>query len=151
MLTRTVDTYEYVSVLKELVEQEKEVSLLIAGNSMSPFLVHQRDTICFRKPDKELRRGDMVFYQRENGQYIMHRIYKVCPEGYYMVGDAQVGIEGPLREEQIFAVVTKVKRKGKWIDPEDFWWRFFAQIWIRIVPIRRMVLKGYSVFARRGR
>ena len=79
MLTRTVDTYEYVSVLKELVEQEKEVSLLIAGNSMSLFLVHQRDTICFRKPDKELRRGDMVFYQRENGQYIMHRIYKVCP------------------------------------------------------------------------
>ena len=151
MLTRTVDTNEYVSVLRELVEQEKEVSLLIAGNSMSPFLVHQRDTICFRKPDKELRRGDIVFYQRENGQYIMHRIYKACPEGYYMVGDAQVAIEGPLRAEQIFAIVTKVRRKGKWIGPNDLWWRFFAHIWIRIVPMRRMVLKGYSVLTRRGR
>ncbi|MEE0884829.1 MAG: S24/S26 family peptidase [Faecalimonas sp.] len=151
MLNRTVDTNEYVSVLRELVEQEKEVGLLIAGNSMSPFLVHQRDTICFRKPDKKLRRGDMVFYQRENGHYIMHRIYKVCPEGYYMVGDAQVAIEGPLRAEQIFAIVTKVNRKGKWIGPNDLWWRFFAHVWIRIVPMRRMILKGYSVLTRRGR
>ena len=151
MLTKTIDTDEYVFVLKELVEQEKEVSVCIAGNSMFPFLVHQRDMISFKKPKQPLCRGDMVFYQRESGQYVMHRIYKICSEGYYLIGDAQSTIEGPLSEKQIFAVVTKVQRNGKWIGPEKLLWKFFAYIWIRIVPVRRMILKGYSVFIRKGR
>ena len=33
-------------------------------------------------------------------------------EEYYLIGDAQTVIEGPIQREQIFAVVTKVKRKG---------------------------------------
>ena len=39
-------------------------------------------------------------------------------EEYYLIGDAQTVIEGPIQREQIFAVVTKVKRKGEWIVPE---------------------------------
>lgn len=141
---RTVDTGEYVSVLRELTEQGKEVSLLISGNSMSPFLVDQRDYISFKKPDRTIRRGDMVFYQRENGQYIMHRIYKVRPEGFYIVGDAQREIEGPVKQAQIFAMITKVKRKGKWIGPGNFWWEVFEHVWIRMVPFRYVVRRTYS-------
>lgn len=145
---RTVDTREYISALRELTEQGKEVSLLISGNSMSPFMVHQRDTICFKKPDRELKKGDMVFYQRANGQFIMHRIWKVKEDGFYIVGDAQQEIEGPVKREQIFAVVTKVKRKGKWIEPGNFWWEFFEHVWINIVPFRRYVRAGYTVFCK---
>ena len=58
---RTVDTRAYVSVLRELVKEGKEVSMLIAGSSMAPFLVHQRDYIYFKKPERNLRKGDMVF------------------------------------------------------------------------------------------
>lgn len=142
---KKVDTGEYVSVLKELVEEGREVGMLIAGNSMSPFLVHERDYIYFKKPDGPVCKGDMVFYQRENGQYIMHRIWKVKNNQYYMVGDAQTEIEGPIRREQIFAVITKVHRKGKLIGPGDFWWEFFGKIWIRIVPMRRILVKAYIV------
>ena len=142
---KVVDTYEYVSVLKELVEEGKEVSMLIAGSSMSPFLCHQRDSIFFKKPDRELKRGDMVFYQRNSGQYVMHRIYKVKSEGYYMVGDAQTEIEGPLERNQIFAIITKVKRKGKWIESGDFWWEFFAKVWIQIVPVRKVTIRLYGL------
>ena len=81
---RQVDTREYVSVLRDIAEEGKIVPMLIAGSSMSPFLCHNRDYIYFTRPERELRRGDMVFYQRDSGQYVMHRIYKVKPEGYYM-------------------------------------------------------------------
>ena len=145
MLIRNVDTNEYVSLLKELTHEGKEVSLLISGNSMFPFLIHQRDYICFRRPDRKLRKGDMVFYQRKNGQYIMHRICRVKPDGYYMVGDAQQLIEGPIQESQIFGLVTKVKRKGKWIGPENFWWNFFRYVWIRLIPFRHMLMRLYGV------
>lgn len=142
---KVVDTREYVSVLKELVEEGREVSMLIAGSSMSPFLGHERDYIFFKKPAAPIKRGDMVFYQRENGQYIMHRVWKVKNHQYYMVGDAQVEIEGPLERDQIFAVITKVKRKGKWCGPGDFWWEFFEKVWIRIVPLRRLLVRLYGI------
>ena len=141
---RIVDTREYVSALRELVEEGKEVSMLIAGSSMAPFLVHRRDYIYFKKPERNLRKGDMVFFERDSGQYVMHRIWKVKPDGYYIVGDAQNEIEGPVREEQIFAIITKVRRKNQWIAPGDFWWEFFEHIWIRMVPVRRIVMKLYA-------
>ena len=42
----------------------------------------------------------------------MHRIYNVKNEEYYLIGDAQTVIEGPIQREQIFAIIIKVKRKG---------------------------------------
>ncbi len=144
---KEVDTREYVSMLRDLVEDGHEVSLLIAGGSMSPFLVHHRDTIFFKKPDRPLRRGDMVFYQRLSGQFVMHRIYKVKHDAYYMVGDAQRRIEGPLQRQQIFALVTRVCRKGKTLVPGDFWWEFFEHVWIRIVPFRDWIGRVYAKLA----
>lgn len=140
---RRVDTDVYVSMLRDLVNEGKECRLLISGSSMAPFLVHERDSIIFSKPDRELRRGDMVFYQRENGQYVMHRILHVRPEGLYIIGDAQTEVEGPVKPEQVFALVTKACRKGKWIGPGNFWWWFFSTVWLRLFPVRRLILKLY--------
>ena len=151
MKERVVDTREYVSVLKELSDEGKVVSMRIAGSSMSPFLCHNRDYIFFTKPDRPLRRGDMVFYQRGTGQYVMHRIWKQGSWGFYIVGDAQTVIEGPVREDQIFALIIKVQRKGKILQPGDFWWEFFEHVWIRIVPVRRIILKLYSMGVKRKR
>ena len=149
MNTRVVDTNEYVSALRELAEEGRVVSMLIAGSSMSPFLCHNRDYIYFTRPDRELRRGDMVFYQRDTGQYVMHRIYKKRGDAYYMAGDAQAQVEGPLRRDQIFARVIKVKRKGRMLEPGDFWWEFFEHVWIRILPARRIITGLYAICTRR--
>ena len=146
---KMIDTVQYVSALRELTEEGKEVSMRIAGNSMSPFLVHERDYIRFRKPERELKVGDMVFFQRENGQFVMHRICKVKPEGYYIIGDAQTDVEGPVKDSQIFAIITQVMRKGKWIDSTDFWWKFFEKIWIKMVAIRRPIVSIYTFICRR--
>lgn len=145
---KIIETTAYVSILRELTEEGREVSMRIAGNSMLPFLVHERDYVWFRKPDRELKCGDIVFYQRKNGQFIMHRIWKAKEDKYYMVGDAQRVIEGPLERNQIFAVVTRVNRKGKDIGPGDFWWEFFEHIWIRIVPFRYWIRRGYGIIGR---
>lgn len=142
---KQVDTQSYISMLRELVEQGHEVSLPIAGNSMLPFLIHNRDAVYFRKPERPLRVGDMVFYQRKNGQYIMHRICRITKDGIYTVGDAQQLIEGPLQETQIFARVTAVLRKGKRIGPGSFWWEFFEHIWIRIIPCRHALMRLYGI------
>lgn len=143
---KVVDTYEYVSVLRELTEQGKSVNMLIAGSSMSPFLAHQRDYIYFEKPKRDLKKGDMVFYQRDTGQFVMHRICKDNKDGTYnIVGDAQTYIEEGIRRDQIFALITQVKRKNKMIGPGNFWWNFFEKVWINMIPLRPAANRLYSV------
>ena len=146
---KKVDTFEYVSVLKELVEEGREVSMLISGSSMSPFLCHGRDQVYFKAPDRPLRVGDMVFFQRRSGQYVLHRICKVKDGSYYIVGDAQTEIEGPVSREQIFALVTRVQRKGRLLGPGNFWWEFFARVWIRLIPLRPVLVRIYGLFHRK--
>ena len=146
---KKVDTFEYVSVLKELVEEGREVSMLISGSSMSPFLCHGRDQVYFKAPDRPLRVGDMVFFQRRSGQYVLHRICKVKDGSYYIVGDAQTAIEGPVSREQIFALVTRVRRKGRILVPGDFWWEFFARVWVRLIPLRPLLVRAYGLFRRK--
>ena len=141
---RLVDTAEYVGVLRGLVEEGHEVSMLVSGSSMSPFLIHLRDTIYFKKPDRPLRAGDMVFYQRDSGQYVMHRILRVRGDAYDIIGDAQIEIERGVRRDQIFAVITRIRRKGKLIGPGDFWWTFFARVWTKLIPLRPLIARAYA-------
>lgn len=142
---KIVNTQEYVSMLRELTEQGKEVSMQISGNSMSPFLMHGRDSIRLKKPERELKKGDMVFFQRKSGQFVMHRIIQVKKDGFYLLGDAQQWCdrEGPIEQTQIFAQIIGVRRKEKWIGPGDFWWEFFEHIWIGLIPFRRGLIRGY--------
>ena len=136
---------EYFNLLKEQVSLGKEVSMIITGNSMSPFLEHGKDTIYFKKPERKLRRGDMVFFQRDDGKYVMHRILKITKDGFFFIGDNQTEPEGPLSEAHIFALISKVKRKGRLIDSKNFWWFFFAHIWLHMIPLRPAFISMYKI------
>ena len=148
---KIVDIYTYMPILCELLAQGKEVSLTITGNSMSPFMIHGRDEILIAPPDGKWKKGDMAFFRRVNGPYIMHRICRVTADGNcFFVGDAQQIIEGPIRPEQIFGKIISVKRKGKWIGPGNFWWEFFEHVWLNIIPLRPLCRKIYTVLWRIG-
>ena len=144
MNNRKVDIHTYVPVLKELIEQGRDVCITITGNSMSPFLVHERDQILIVKPEGMLKKGDMAFYQRKNGEYVMHRVCKTNQKNlYWFVGDAQTFVEGPIVQDQIFGTVKAVKRKGRWIYPGDICWEFFRTIWLWLIPVRPVLGRIY--------
>ncbi len=151
---KVVDTGEYISSLLELIEQGEEVGLPVAGSSMTPFLGDGRDQVFLRKPERPLRRGDVVLYRRSSGDYVLHRIHRVHGAGdellYDMVGDAQDWIEHDIRREQVFAVVTRARRKGEIIEPGSFYWWFFQNVWIGMVPLHSPVLRLYNGIRRRN-
>ncbi|MBS5048077.1 MAG: S24/S26 family peptidase [Firmicutes bacterium] len=137
-------------MLEELLREGQTLCLTVTGESMAPFLRHGRDQIRFRRPDRPLRRGDMAFFRRANGQYVMHRVLRAEKSGaLYLVGDAQQEVEGPIAPQQVFAVVTEVCRKEKWLRPGCFWWDFFAGPWLRLLPLRPY-LRGLARFVPRG-
>lgn len=62
-------------------------------------------------------------------------------DGYYFVGDNQniCDIEGPIRREQICAVVYKARRHGIEIQEKDFIWRLFRREWRWAIRWRRQI------------
>ena len=149
---KEIDTYEYIETLRDLVQEGKSVSLLVSGSSMAPFLVHQRDYVHFRTPERPLRVGDIVFYERDDGHFVMHRIVRVYEDanGYPLfdiTGDNQTVIERGVRLDQIFARIYEVQRKGQTLRPGCFWWDFFEHIWPHVIPLRRSIVRIYGVYS----
>lgn len=120
---RIVDNQEYMKVVRSILEEGKEVPLVVTGNSMMPFLIDRRDQVLIKRIERPLKKGDIAFFQRENGQYIMHRIHfmrkddRTGENQFYFIGDGQKNIEGPIKETQIFGVITRVCGKGNiWMN-----------------------------------
>ena len=142
------NTFEHLSAIRARVQGGSRERLYISGASMTPFLAHRRDSVMLTKQDQPLKAGDIVFYQRKSGQFILHRIYHVEKnEGrlaYDIVGDGQTQIEYNVLPDQIFAVVYEANRKGRVVTPKSFWWRFFQGPWRWIMPMRPLVTKTYT-------
>ena len=141
---KTLEPEQLMPQLLELLEVTEPVPLVISGSSMTPFLVHSRDTVYLSKIRQPLKRGDMVLYRRSSGNYILHRVYRAEEDSYTMVGGAQLQLEPGIRPDQILAVVTAVRRKGKLLQKGSFWWTFFEKVWIRMIFLRPAVMAGYA-------
>ena len=140
---RIVDNQEYMKVVRSILEEGKEVPLVVTGNSMMPFLIDRRDQVLIKRIERPLKKGD-----------IMHRIHfmrkddRTGENQFYFIGDGQKNIEGPIKETRIFGVITGVLRKGKYLDEHTFTWRFFENIWRYVIPFRPLIIKIYSLFKR---
>lgn len=138
-----IDPQDLIPQLLELLDETDTVPLLISGNSMSPFLIHGRDTVFLSKIVTPPQRGDMILYRRDNGKFVLHRVYETG-KTFTMVGDAQTLLEKGIRPEQMLAKVTAVTRKGKLLKKGSFWWDFFEKTWIRMVSMRSAARSAYS-------
>ncbi|MGN0468822.1 MAG: nucleotidyltransferase family protein [Acutalibacteraceae bacterium] len=137
---------ETVRLMEKEIALGKQVKLIVTGHSMTPFLADGRDEVLLEKMKEKPRVGDIVFYRRKNGRFILHRVVKIKENCFYAVGDAQSIKEGPIENKQIIAVCTGAVRKGKKIGKSNFVWQFFEKIWIRLVFCRRQFLAVYSFF-----
>lgn len=141
---RVIEPRLLTEQLPQLLQEAESVPLVISGSSMVPFLVHGRDTVYLSKVAQPLKKGDMIFYRRRGGQYVLHRICKVRDGSYDLVGDGQVAIEHGIGPEQILAVVKAVRRKEKLLRKGSFLWEFFEHIWLVLRPFRPGIIRVYS-------
>ncbi len=141
---KVVPPEQMMEPLLALLNETDCVPLVISGSSMSPFLAHSRDTVYLSRADRPLKRGDMILYQRDGGGYVLHRILSVEKDSFTLLGDAQTLPEPGIRPEQVRAYVKAVCRKGKLLQKGSFWWEFFEKVWIRMVPVRPVIIKIYA-------
>ena len=132
-----------------VMEAGAAAPLVISGYSMSPFLVHGRDTVYLTPPPETLKKGDMILYRRDSGMYVLHRICAVEGNTFTLIGDGQQEKEQGIRKDQILALVTAVRRKGKLLKKGSFWWDFFETVWLNMIPLRPAALKLYGLLKKR--
>ncbi|MBQ7203248.1 MAG: S24/S26 family peptidase [Eubacterium sp.] len=116
---------ELMPLVEEELKKGKDVMLPLKGFSMTPFLIHNRDSIVLTAMNsRSIRVGDMVMFKREGGSYAMHRVYKVHSDNTFdIVGDAQFVGDKNIRYDMLVAYVPKVIRNGREIDCEKGFWR----------------------------
>lgn len=107
---------------------------------MLPLLVQERDSVILIKPDGALKKNDIAFYLRDNGQYVLHRVIS-CNDGkYVMCGDNQLQLEYDIEEKHIIGVVRSFNRKGKDISVNAPLYKLYLFLW-QFFFIRRVFFK----------
>lgn len=118
------------------------------GVSMMPLIRQGKDLMVIEKrPSERLKRLDAVLFKRPNGQYILHRIIRVLPDGYFIVGDNCIGGEY-VREEQVLGILTAVVRDGKQVSMDDFGYRVYVRLWCAPYRLRGLILRLIHFSAR---
>ena len=137
---------------EQALEQNGSFAYTNVGVSMMPLLREGRDLMVIQKRGAErLKPLDAVLFIRPRvqgrGHYVLHRILKVLPEGYWIVGDNCTGGE-VVPEAQVIGVLTSIVRNGKELNFHALWYRLYLHLWCRPWRMRFAVLRAKN-FARR--
>ena len=145
-MSNSVHLYELSEAMSLVLEAGGEISFVTAGFSMLPLLRNRMDKVFLKKPVKELEKGDVIFYKRENGAYVLHRIIGKRHDGYVLRGDNQTDIEYAVSKEQVLAVLQKVVRAdGKEIKCDSVKYK----IYVFFLPLVRLFrFKIYPIYVK---
>ena len=137
-MNEVVSINDIIDIIKEKLASDGSVILKITGNSMYHFLVDRLDSVVLRKPHKQLKKGDIVFFQYHN-KWILHRIIKVKGNQLVICGDALKRYEYA-KCDDVIGVVEKVIRNEREIDIRKPFYRLKVWLWMSLKPFRRYLL-----------
>lgn len=122
---------------------------ITVGTSMLPLLRQRRDIVEIRaKGSERFKKYDVVLYKR-GSKYILHRIIKVRPNDYVIVGDHNITLEYGITDEQILGKMVRVIRDGHEITPDNKLYKLYAHLWCDFYPVRVFILRGRAAISRR--
>ena len=141
-ITEEISFAELMPLIEDSFKQGMTVFITVTGCSMSPLFRHKRDSVTLAPCDpSSLKRGDVPLYRRDNGQYVLHRIVRVLPDTFTLVGDAQTELEIGLPKQNVCAVMVGFTRKGKVVSCSNVLYRAYSWLWMLLRPVRPLLFK----------
>lgn len=144
--------------IRHLISQGKTVTITVKGNSMNPFMVHERDQITLGPWEKaSLRKGTVALVKDSRGIHLIHRIIRIDDETVTLLGDGNIGYTECATLDNVIGIMYSITRKGRIWRPEDRMWRIYSWFWSALTPVRRLPLGIWrrlnpgKVFLRQGR
>lgn len=142
MMQKLYNLEDIMPVIISFFDEGKDVIISAVGNSMCPLIRHQKDAVVLtRYGGTELNIGDMVFYRRTNGRYILHRIVGIEKDGsFILLGDNQTMLEKGITKEQVVAVPKAIIRGNKTISVDSKGYKFYAGFWAKSRLVRKLCI-----------
>jgi hypothetical protein len=131
---------DLIPLMQEAFNAGRSVIFSPRGVSMLPMLRQGIDRVVLSPVPEKLKRYDLPLYQRDNGEYVLHRIVETG-ESYICLGDNQYVEEKGIRQQQMIAVVTAFYRGEKWYSVEAPGYKLYCQIWHHSRGLRRFLRK----------
>lgn len=151
---KTVSIKELYPVIEKMLVSNQSVKLAVKGNSMYPLLRSNTDWVVLTKKHKPSK-YDILFYKRDNGEYILHRAVRKKNNCFYMAGDNETTVEYPVYEQQILASVESFYRNGRQYSCNSFLYRLYSLLWVLLLPFRHHIINVFKmlkcVFANKRR
>ena len=141
---------DYDSLIREVLSSGGEFRLYPHGTSMLPLLRQGRDSVSLRQLDSPIRKNDILFYQRPDGAYVLHRVRTVTPKELTMWGDNQTAPERGVCPDWIIGRVTRIFRDDKEVSCDGSRYRRYLGLW-QFAFIRGLLLKLYHFLERRSK
>lgn len=129
---------DYDGLIREVLASGGEFRLYPHGTSMLPLIRQGRDSVALRALDRPARKNDILFYQRDDGSYILHRVREVTPDGLTLWGDNQYRLEHGVQDHQIIGYAARIFRDDHELDCGSLTYR--AYLWCRQFKAIRRVL-----------
>lgn len=130
---------EYDGLIREVLASGGEFRLYPHGTSMLPLLRQGIDSVALRSLDRLPQKFDILFYQRNDGSYILHRVKEVTDKGLVLWGDNHTMLEYGITEENIIGYAARIFRGDKELDYQSPGYRLYLWLW-QFKAIRRMLL-----------
>lgn len=127
-------------IIDEKIKNGGEVTFSPKGVSMLPLIRPNFDSVVLKKAEGTLKKGDIAFYRRDDGKFVLHRVVGVQDGTYRMCGDNQGFVEKKVEDKHIIAVVKDVLRDGKAVDFNGFKYKFY----LKTLVIKRLVKRFFS-------
>ncbi len=129
-----------IDLIEEVLSSGGEFRLVPKGTSMLPLLVQGKDSVVLkRSTDLLLKKHDIAFYRRTNGQFVLHRVMKIEKNGTYtMCGDNQFVLEKGILPQQIIGYVSEIYKEGKPRRLSSLRYRIYVFFWT-FMPYRKAV------------
>lgn len=141
--TKDVSLETLMPLIREQLASGKSVWLYPKGTSMRPMIRQGIDKVLLSPFPEKLKKYDLPFYQRDNGQYVLHRIVEVG-ETYTCIGDNQFILEHNVRADQMIAVVTAFCRGNKEILVTNLFYQLYCRFWHYSRAFRHLLYCGVN-------
>ena len=131
--------------VENMLADGRSVMLKATGNSMLPFIVGGRDSVLVRRPSemRPLQVGQIALAHLPDSRYVLHRIVHIDGTEIVLMGDGNLRETESCRLSGIVGVVTKIVRNGRYVDSDARLERRKAEVWGRLLPVRRYLLYLY--------
>lgn len=151
-MSEHISNADFLAVMNEAFWRGQQIRFTPTGTSMLPMLDGVSDTVTFAPSPERLKKYDVAFYQRANGQLVLHRVVGLKKDGSYVFsGDGQFYYEYGITDDNILALMVKFTHNGKEYKTDDYSYRLYIRRMMFKKRLRIFALKVYHKLFKRNK